>query len=124
MKSFEKTKGDYSLVHLHHKLNVLLNLSEVQKNMGRYVVIEGRSMKTNVSIVKHLNLTDLEHVIPVEDMHKYPPNKIMILATGAQGEQYALLDRIADGTHKNILNLLNTTLLFFHHQLFQETNVR
>lgn len=82
------------------------------KKYGRYVVIEGRSMKTNVSIVKHLNLTDLEHVIPVEDMHKYPPNKIMILATGAQGEQYALLDRIADGTHKYIKLTENDTIIF------------
>lgn len=82
------------------------------KRYGRYVVIEGRAMKNNVAIVKHLNLTDLDHIIPVEDMHKYPPNKIMILATGAQGEQYALLDRVADGSHRFIKLNEHDTIIF------------
>ena len=69
-------------------------------------------MKSNVAIVKHLNLTDLEHVIPVEDMHKFPPHKVLILATGAQGEQYALLDRVADGTHKYIKLTEHDTIIF------------
>ena len=90
----------------------IIQFIQSAKKYGRYVVVEGRAMKTNVSIVKHLNLTDLEHVIPVEDMHKYPPNKILILATGSQGEQYALLDRVADGTHKFIKLNQHDTIIF------------
>lgn len=82
------------------------------KKYGRYVVVEGRSMRTNIDIVRHLRLTDLEHVVPVEDMHKYPPNKIMILATGSQGEQYALLDRVANGIHKFIKLNEHDTIVF------------
>jgi len=76
------------------------------------VVVEGRSMKTNVAIIKHLGLVDLSHIIPIEDIDKYPPDKIMIIATGAQGEEFAALMRISNKTHKYIhLNKTDTVIL-------------
>lgn len=70
------------------------------KRYGRKVLIEGRSMKTNVEIIKHLNLVDTSHIVPIEDIGKYPPNKIMMIATGAQGEEFAALMRMSNNTHK------------------------
>ncbi|MFZ2484687.1 MAG: ribonuclease J [Minisyncoccia bacterium] len=72
------------------------------KHYGKTVFIEGRSMKTNVDIIKHLNLTDTSHIMPVEDIEKYPPNKVMMIATGAQGEEFAALGRMANKTHKQV----------------------
>ena len=72
------------------------------RRYGKKVVIEGRSMKTNVDIIKHLNLVDISHIVPIEDIEKYPPNKIMMIATGAQGEEFAALMRMANRTHKFI----------------------
>lgn len=69
---------------------------------GKKVLIEGRSMKTNVEIIKHLNLVDTSHIVPIEDIEKYPPNKIMMIATGAQGEEFAALMRMSNKTHKYI----------------------
>ncbi|MDP2641847.1 MAG: ribonuclease J [bacterium] len=69
---------------------------------GRKVIIEGRSMKTNVDIIKHLNLVDTSHIVPIEDIEKYPPNKVMMIATGAQGEEFAALMRMSNKTHKFI----------------------
>lgn len=69
---------------------------------GKYVVVEGRSMKTNVGIAQELKLTDFKHLINIEDMDSYPPHKIVLIATGAQGEEFAALMRMANGTHKNI----------------------
>lgn len=82
------------------------------KRYGKKVVIEGRSMKNNVDIIKHLNLVEVDHVIPVEDIDKYPPNKIMMIATGAQGEEFAALMRMSNKTHKFIkLNKTDTIVL-------------
>jgi ribonuclease J len=72
------------------------------RRYGKKVVIEGRSMKTNVEIIKHLNLVDVSHIVPIEDIDKYPPNKIMMIATGAQGEEFAALMRMSNKTHKYI----------------------
>lgn len=111
-KLIADTKGRLLIAAFASQVERLIQFIESAKRYGRYVVVEGRSMKVNIAIVKHLNLTNLDHVIPVEDMHKYPPNKILVLATGAQGEQYSLLDRVADGTHKYIKLTEHDTLIF------------
>jgi ribonuclease J len=72
------------------------------KKYGKYVVVEGRSMKTNIGIAEELKLTDFSHIIPIEEMDNYPPHKIMVLATGAQGEEFAALMRVSNRTHKFI----------------------
>ena len=69
-------------------------------------------MKTNMAIVKHLKLTNFDHIVDVEDMHKYPQNKVMMLVTGGQGEQYSILDRASKGNHK-FLKLERTDTIIF-----------
>lgn len=81
------------------------------KKYGKKVVIEGRSMKNNVDIIKHLNLVEVDHVIPVEDIEKYPPNKVMMIATGAQGEEFAALMRMSNKTHKYVKLQKNDTII-------------
>jgi ribonuclease J len=80
----------------------IIEFLNTAKRYGRKVVIEGRSMKTNVDIIKHLNLVDVSHIIPLEEIEKHPPNKIMMIATGAQGEEFAALMRMSNKTHKHI----------------------
>jgi ribonuclease J len=82
------------------------------KKYGKKLVIEGRSMKNNVEVIKFLKLADTEHIIAVEDIADYPPSKLMILATGAQGEEFAALMRMANNNHKQIkLNKTDTIIL-------------
>lgn len=79
---------------------------------GKKVVVEGRSMKTNLEIIKHLKLVETKNVVPVEEMDSYPPDKIVMLVTGAQGEEFAALMRIANKGHKKVqLREMDTVLL-------------
>ena len=80
----------------------IIEFINIARRYGRKVLVEGRSMKANVDIIKHLNLVDTSIAIPIEDITKYPPNKIMIIATGAQGEEFAALARISNKTHKYV----------------------
>ncbi len=90
----------------------IVEFFKTAKRYGKKVVIEGRSMRNNVDIVKHLNLVETDHVIPVDDIEKYPPNKILMIATGAQGEEFAALMRMSNNTHKFIkLNRTDTVIL-------------
>jgi ribonuclease J len=75
---------------------------EIAQKYNRKVAIDGRSMKANVEIVKKLKLSDVRHAIPMEEINDYPPNKVLMLATGAQGEEFASLMRMANGTHKQV----------------------
>jgi len=81
------------------------------KQYGRKIVIEGRSMKNNVEIIRHLDLADVKHIVPVDEIENYA-NKVMVLATGAQGEEFAALMRISNKTHKQIrLSRSDTVIL-------------
>jgi ribonuclease J len=84
----------------------------IAKKYGKKVVIEGRSMKNNVDIIKHLGLVDVSHVIPVDEIEKHAPNKVIMIATGAQGEEFAALMRMSNKTHKFVkLNRTDTVIL-------------
>ena len=41
-------------------------------------------------------------IIKLDDIHKYPDNKVTIITTGSQGEPMSALSRIASGNHKKI----------------------
>ena len=90
----------------------IIEFIKIAKKYGKKIVVEGRSMKNNVEIIKHLGLVDVEHIIPIEEMENHPPHKIMIIATGAQGEEFAALMRMSNKTHKFIkLNKTDTIIL-------------
>jgi len=80
----------------------LVKLIQLAEKHGKKVVVDGRSIKSNIEIAKKAGILNIkpETIIPIEDMEKYPPNKIMVLATGAQGEEFAVLMRVANKTHK------------------------
>jgi len=90
----------------------IIHFINMAKKYGKKLVIEGRSMKNNVEVIKFLKLAEVEHIISVEDIADYPPHKLMFLATGAQGEEFAALMRMANNSHKQIkLNKTDTIIL-------------
>ncbi len=96
------------------QLERAMKIIEFAEKHGRKVVVEGRSMKANIAVAEAAGY--LKHkkdtVIGLEEMGNYPPNKILILATGSQGEEFAALMRIANKAHKHIhLNKDDTVIL-------------
>ena len=72
---------------------------------GKKVVLEGRSIKTNIDIALTAKLLEVDQkiFITAKDMGDYPSDRIVILSTGAQGEEFAALMRIATDKHKEII---------------------
>jgi ribonuclease J len=90
----------------------IIAIIKTAEKYNKKIVIEGRSMKTNLEIIKSLKLADIKNVIPVEDIESYPPDRIVMLVTGSQGEEFAALMRIANKTHKYLrLRKTDTILL-------------
>ncbi len=87
---------------------------EYAEKIGKKVAIEGRSMKTNVAIAKELGYLKEKRgtLIQTKEIDNYPPSKVIIIATGAQGEEFAALMRLGTGRHKDIkLHAGDTVLL-------------
>ena len=111
-KIIRDIKGRILIATFASQVERIIQFLESAKRYGRVVVIEGRSMKTNMAIVKHLKLTNFDHIVDVEDMHKYPQHKVMMLVTGGQGEQYSILDRASKNNHKFLKIDKNDTIIF------------
>ncbi|MBI2474087.1 MAG: ribonuclease J [Candidatus Taylorbacteria bacterium] len=82
----------------------MIKVIQIAEATGKKIIIEGRSMKTNIDVAQAAGLIKpkKDTIIPTEDADNYPPNKIVVLATGAQGEEFAALMRMANKTHKAI----------------------
>ncbi len=85
-------------------LERLLKIIDFAEKYGKKVAIEGRSMKSNIEICKHLGLLKAknETMISTEDIENYPPDRIIILATGAQGDEFAAMMRMSNKTHAKV----------------------
>ena len=92
----------------------LISVIKTCEDLGKKVVLEGRSIKTNVEIAIRAGLVEVkpDTVIQANDISEYPADRIVVLSTGAQGEQFAALMRMATDKHKFItLNERDTIVL-------------
>ena len=82
----------------------LIKIIEIAEQMGKKVVLEGRSMKSNFDIIAQAGLLKIQKgtIIPVDDIDKYPDHKILVLITGAQGEEFGGLNRLAQKSNKKL----------------------
>jgi ribonuclease J len=111
-KIVSEVTGRIIIATFSSQVERIIHFINMAKKYGKKLVIEGRSMKNNVEVIKFLKLADVGHIIAVEDIADYPPHKLMILATGAQGEEFAALMRMANNNHKQIkLNKTDTIIL-------------
>jgi len=103
-KIFKKAEGRIiasTFASLINRIQQIITLSEQYK---RKVSIEGYSMKTNVKIAQALKHIKAKKgtITEFKKIKNYPPSKITILSTGAQGETEAALMRIVNREHNSI----------------------
>lgn len=82
----------------------LIFIIDICEKLNKKIVAEGRSIKTNIEIAKLANRVTVrpDTFITAEQMEEYPSERIVILATGAQGEEFAALMRISTNKHRSI----------------------
>lgn len=111
-KFIKETSGRLIIGTFASQVERIIAIIKTAEKYNKKIVVEGRSMKTNLEIIKMLKLSDIKNIIPVEDIENYPPDRIVMLVTGSQGEEFAALMRIANKTHKYVrLKKTDTILL-------------
>lgn len=82
----------------------LIKVVEIAEELGKKIVIEGRSMKTNLDIAIQAGLLKpkKDTLITIDQIDNYPPNRILVLVTGAQGEEFGFLNRLANKSVKKL----------------------
>lgn len=110
----EKAPGRVIVGTFASLLSRVKQILESSEKLGRKVVIEGFSMKTNVEIARQLGFIKIKDstIVPIERLNRYPDNQITIICTGAQGEKRAALSRIAHDEHRFIKVVPSDTVIF------------
>ncbi|MDD4172294.1 MAG: ribonuclease J [Syntrophomonas sp.] len=82
-----------------HRVQQAINTAE---KYGRKVAVVGRSMVNNIKISGQLGYLNIPEgiLIDMEDINKYPPEKLVIATTGSQGEPMSALTRMATADHR------------------------
>lgn len=86
------------------------NISRIQQVInvarlnGRRVGVIGRSMVNNVRMAINLGFLDVAYddLLSTSEMNNRPPQKVVIVCTGTQGEPSAVLARLASGEHAQL----------------------
>ncbi|WP_294329292.1 ribonuclease J [uncultured Sphingomonas sp.] len=90
----------------------LQTLGEVARDTGRELCVAGRSLDRIIRVAKATGyLRDFPETVDFEKAMTLPASRVLIVATGGQGEPRAALNRIAEGSH--VLKLHQGDLVVF-----------
>lgn len=84
-----------------HRVQQVINAAVKFK---RKVAICGRSMVNVVNVAMELGYMNVPEgvIIDIDNINKYPPEKLVIITTGSQGEPMSALSRMASGEHRKV----------------------
>jgi ribonuclease J len=97
-------RGRILVVSFASNVHRMQQAIDVAVQVGRKVAIVGRSMRKNLNIARGLGYLEIpdDVVIKPQEAMELPPEQVMILCTGSQGEPMSALTRIAYGDHPAI----------------------
>lgn len=113
-KLIDEAPGKIIIGTFSSQIKRIGHILEYAEKIGKKVALDGYSMKMNVEIAKELGYIKMHKVtlIPVANINNYPKNKIIIICTGAQGEDNAVLSRIVNNEHRHIQIQKDDTVIF------------
>ena len=99
-----QAKGRVIIASFASHIHRMQQICDAAVANGRKVVVTGRSMVQNTDIARklgYLKVSDND-IIDAYDLKGIPPEQVVIMCTGSQGEPLSALARIANGEHKTI----------------------
>ena len=113
-KLMKQAPGRTIIATFSSQIQRIRQVLEFAAQTGRKVVLDGFSMKLNIEIATKLGYIKIPKgvIIAIDKARDYPDNKVIIICTGAQGEEMAALSRIVAGNHKFLKLKKEDTVIF------------
>ncbi|MCL7457221.1 ribonuclease J [Micromonospora echinofusca] len=101
---FAKAKGRIIVASFASHVHRVQQVFDSAAEHGRKVALIGRSMVRNMGIARDLGLLNIPAglVVGLEEATNMPPEQIVLMSTGSQGEPMSALGRMASGDHRHI----------------------
>ena len=92
---------------------------DVAAEYGRKIAIAGRAMAENTRMACNLGYLNIPEgmLVSLEEAARLPPQKVVIMATGVQGEPTAVLSRLATGQHPTLQIQEGDTVVLSSHTI-------
>jgi len=92
---------------------------DVATRHNRKIAIAGRSMVENTKMARELGYLDIPEgtLVTLDEIRGLPARKIVIMATGTQGEPTAVLNRLAIGQHRSLRVQEKDTVVLSSHTI-------
>lgn len=96
--------------HLHRMQQAIM----IAHEFGRKVVIMGRRMEQTLNLARQMEYVRFprETLISMDEMSDYPPEQLMVLLTGSQGEPNAALSQMSRGEYRRLKVHEGDTIVF------------
>ncbi|MCL7453840.1 MAG: ribonuclease J, partial [Anaerolineae bacterium] len=91
----------------------------VAEQRGRKIAIAGRSMVENTGMARELGYLDIpaNMLVSLDEVEQLPPEQVVIMATGSQGEPMAVLNRLATNRHHSLRIQEGDTVVLSSHTI-------
>ncbi len=100
---FARTKGRIIVATFSSNVSRVQQIINTAVKFGRKCVICGRSMVNVIDVaIEKGYITDTDVLIDIEEINNYPPEELVVITTGSQGEPLSALTRMAVATHRQI----------------------
>jgi ribonuclease J len=92
---------------------------DVATRNDRKIAIAGRSMVENTKMARELGYLNIPDgmLVALDEIKKLPARKVVIMATGTQGEPTAVLNRLAVGRHRSLYVQDGDTVVLSSHTI-------
>jgi ribonuclease J len=106
-------KGRVAVTTFASNVARLRAVADAAKASGREVVVVGRAMERVVQVARETGFLDGVQAFRGADLYgHFPPDKVLALCTGSQGEPRAALSRIANDDHPMVTLNKGDTVIF------------
>lgn len=101
---FSKATGRVIVATFASNIHRVQQIANASIKNNRKIAFSGRSMEKINEVARELGYLFIpeDMIIDLNDIKKYPNDRVTIITTGSQGEPMAALPRIAAATHKHI----------------------
>jgi len=113
-KLIDQSNGRTIIATFSSQVQRIDQIIEYASQIDKKVALDGFSMKMAVEIARNLGYLKIKKgtIVPMDKISTYPDKKVIMVITGAQGEENAVLPRIVDGNHKFIKIKKTDTVIF------------
>jgi len=98
---FSEAPGRIVVANFASNIHRIQHLVRMATQFGRRVAVVGRSLQTNFKTARELGFLKVPEglTVPLEDIDRVPPSKLLLLTAGSQGEPMSALSRFAAQRH-------------------------